>query len=1648
MKKSQNPRRAIFIMAAFVLLICGIILTGTALKRRTADAVASSAKRTQAASGNALAGKIATAERREREDDAITYASEDGSEKLKLVMDRIATRGADGRQDIITLNPPATPATLRKRLAEYDAPNGVFPIAFDENDSTNGQRIITSQIRVKIPREQAEALARGKGLRIAEYPDYAPEWVIFEAADPIDALEKIGAVRGDALVESADVLTGKKYALMAMPNDPLITDQWHLKRSGAALAGTDMNVEGAWGYPGTTGVLGRGVMIGVIDSGIQTDHPDFVGNIDTAIDYDFFSGDNNPYPPAGDSGEDHATAVGGVAAARGNNTLGGSGVAPEATVVGERLITGFEITDLQIANALAHRADVIQIKNNSWGDTTPFAKIDPLVKEALKNSCETGRGGKGTIFTFSAGNSGSSIEQDSANYAELTSSIYTITVGAVSSKHNRCFYSEPGANVVITAPSGNVPGHPLDDGGLGITTNDRTGVDGYNNQAGTAGNYADDFNGTSSSCPAVSGGIALMLEKNPNLGWRDVQEILIRTAVKFNPDEPGWLTNAAGLHFNNDYGAGLFDVTAAVNLAATWTNLDPQVSAKSTKTDLGVPIPNNSSTGATLLFSMPSSNITTEQVTVRLSVSHTARGELEMSLFSPSGTESKLAVLRDDIGDNYNDFTFSTVQNWGESSNGVWTLKIADRRNTANTKGGTISAAEITVFGAAAPPVNTPPTVVITSPQTGAIFSPNVGYSVNVDVTDFNIDGIKDSVTKVDLYENDTKVATLPNSPTGKYSFPRNPANGFYIYIAKSTDPEGLEGESLPIFLTVKNQTPVISSVTLNAANQAYDDLPLTVTAVSATDPENDPITLAYSWEFSTDEDNYTASGVTTATLPPNAANSGKLWRCRITATDGNTTSDPFLTGPVNLLDRPLSVGVRPGSPYSYQSGLVLKGDTLTVNRQAIIHEFSQGPGGGTSEWIEILTLKAGSLAGYTLADNSGNSLTFTAGPWASVPAGTLIVIYNGISTKDALLPADSTNLASGSVVVSSSDTTRFTGASKWPTLDNQGDALFLRNGVGVGVHQLSYGDSFAASPNVGRVGAAQAAYFAGQSDAGADFANEWLVTGSSTARTSSFTASVRPPSTDSIFPAAVFVNGRYVQDFNNVPGASQTLFPTGWTSYSVNLASTQTTNYDELTLLQNANGGGACFNFGSRIGMIAGSIAGGPIRYDPGYIALALDNTRGLTGLQISYDIIKISEQAKSMELNLEYTTGNPGNTGTQWTAVSGGAHNSGSTPKGTVTRLNNISLPVIFQDRESPIYLRWKYRTATNNQVSGFPDALAIDNLIISSDSSPNIYLTLALNPTTVSEIDGANASTGTVTISQAVSYDLTVNISSSDITEAAVPASIVIPAGQLSGTFPIRAVDDIFSDGVQTATITLAATGFLNVSQIITVTDNEPVLFGVTPGIPNNPGNSNFVDRLRTGRLYEAPEFFVAASTPLPAGLTIDSATGLISGTISPTAPLGSYTVIIEIRNVIGGFSSQSIVIVVSNTVFSSYSQWVDQFGTIDKSVTGNSDFDDLPNLVEYVLNSRPDLFEQPSPVISAKTAGAISITYTKSKNVTDVTLVAEWSPTMELGSWETTGILNEILVDGVNSQTIRSSVTIDPTKPARFMRLKAVGPPPPP
>ncbi len=446
-------------------------------------------------------------------------------------------------------------------------------------------------------------------------------------------------------------------------NDPLLAQEWHLKARAEEPAGA--NVRAAWPT-----VLGSGVVIGITDDGLERTHPDLLPNYSAALSFDFNNNDADPSPSAADA---HGTSVAGVAAARGGNAIGVSGAAPLATLAGLRL-TSAGTTDAQEAAAFNFQNQDIHISSNSWGPPDNGLNLTapgPLAQAAMEAAATTGRSGRGRIFVWAAGNGRDKIGGgDNCNYDGYANSRFVIAVGAVGDNAVFAPYSEPCAAMLVTSPSQGAPGTRA------ITTTDLPGANGY-----AAGDYNSVFNGTSAATPIVSGIVALMLQRNPNLTWRDVQHILVRSSVRINPNDPGW--SAGPFPHNENYGFGLVDAQAAVNMAGTWINVPAEGAVPPVAHTVNLTIPINASgivTPLTDVINIPAqfNNLLVEHVEVEFNATHTWRGDLDVTLTSPSGVQSHLATVHLDNNDNYTAWKFRSVRHWGETAAGNWTLRVAD----------------------------------------------------------------------------------------------------------------------------------------------------------------------------------------------------------------------------------------------------------------------------------------------------------------------------------------------------------------------------------------------------------------------------------------------------------------------------------------------------------------------------------------------------------------------------------------------------------------------------------------------------------------------------------------------------------------------------------------------------------------------------------------------------------------------------------------------------------------------------------------------------------------------------------------------------------------------------------------------------------
>ncbi len=324
------------------------------------------------------------------------------------------------------------------------------------------------------------------------------------------------------------------------PNDIYFIKQWHLNNTGqtGGTPNADVNAPEAWEV--TTG--DPNIVIAVIDTGVDTDHPDLINNI--VQGYDFYDDDSDPNPTGNDA---HGTACAGLAAARGNNGIGVTGVTWRCKIMPIRIsgASGF-VTDTDIAAAIrwpaANGADVL---SNSWGGTSSLI-IHSAITDVTRQG-GIGRDGKGCVVMAAAGNwdyGGPVIYP--AKYAEV------IAVGATDSDDVAWYYSASGPELDVVAPSGEF------DVKNAIWTTDIVGATGYNNRNTAIKDYTDKMNGTSAACPIAAGIAALILSVDPNLTSIEVQDILQTSAVDLG---------TAG--FDNYYGYGRVDAHSAVDLTLT-----------------------------------------------------------------------------------------------------------------------------------------------------------------------------------------------------------------------------------------------------------------------------------------------------------------------------------------------------------------------------------------------------------------------------------------------------------------------------------------------------------------------------------------------------------------------------------------------------------------------------------------------------------------------------------------------------------------------------------------------------------------------------------------------------------------------------------------------------------------------------------------------------------------------------------------------------------------------------------------------------------------------------------------------------------------------------------------------------------------------
>ena len=619
-------------------------------------------------------------------------------------------------------------------------------------------------------------------------------------------------------------------------SDPLYACQWHLANPG----GEDVNVDGVW----REGNRGEGVNIAIVDNGMDFAHEDLTDNVDSSRNHDY-SGRGDIHSAV----QHHGTHVAGILAAR-DNDLGVRGLAPGATIYGYNVLV--EFTDLNVADAMTRNGPLTAVSNNSWGpaDGPAFGMTSSLWEMAVDMGLREGYNGKGTFYAWAGGNG--HLEGDSSNLDEYANYHGVTAVCAVNRFDTRSDYSETGANLWVCAPSND--SRLAGDGIVTTENSDR---------------YREDFGGTSAATPVVSGVAALMRSANPDLTWRDLKLILAASARQNDPGNPGWEDGARKYgadsdgdryHFNHEYGFGVVDAGAAVEMAKAWDVIPSLEEVTAESGVLESPIPDAATyidtTTVTSDLTLDTKIGFTEFVEIRASFEHSSFRDLSIELVSPSGAVSKLVEEFDTL---YNSgvvrlngqIRMGSARDLGEDPNGVWQLRVTDRVPSSyggvNLDGVLVSWG-ITVYGHERTPG--PPTL---DSVTGGAGTLTVAWTApsqtaGLKVTAYDLRYIEsDAPDKVDA--NWTLIEDAWTEAGGgnlEYVISGLTRGSRYDVEVRAVSEDGEGPWSAPTSTLVPLNRPPVFDVNDNSTREVEENSPEGASVgmpVSATDADGDPLT-------------------------------------------------------------------------------------------------------------------------------------------------------------------------------------------------------------------------------------------------------------------------------------------------------------------------------------------------------------------------------------------------------------------------------------------------------------------------------------------------------------------------------------------------------------------------------------------------------------------------------------------------------------------------------------------------------------------------------------------------------------------------------------------------------------------------------------
>ena len=465
--------------------------------------------------------------------------------------------------------PAAAPVVASRSKASTRALGNVLErktISAYLDADTRLMRILYKQIvlrfRAGTPQKLRNAIIRDSGLRLLAENPLAPGQVTLSddaKLHPGEALVRLAAqlaTLDEVAFATPDFISQYRRSLPAAGGTPS-TKQWHLKLIGATQA---------WKH----GRGKRGVVVAVLDDGIDIEHPELRTNVlrhpdpDEARDLcgrDFYLADDDPdhfnprpkrfrTPFEEMAGNDiHGTCCAGVAVGRGPKAYG---LAPNCRLLPVKVFHADDLaSDSRVADAIRYAAQFADVISCSWGGAK-----SPDIEFALRDARAIGRKGRGAVVVCASGNE----ERKQVDYP--ASDPNAMAIGASTDGDELAWYSNSGPQLCVVAPSNG--------GARGIFTTDvSTPGRGFNTgkvaAGGADGLFTNDFGGTSSATPLVAGLCALILSLKPEMTPDDVRAILIASAKKIGPAS----AYKANGH-SNKFGHGRIDAAKAVALAKAW----------------------------------------------------------------------------------------------------------------------------------------------------------------------------------------------------------------------------------------------------------------------------------------------------------------------------------------------------------------------------------------------------------------------------------------------------------------------------------------------------------------------------------------------------------------------------------------------------------------------------------------------------------------------------------------------------------------------------------------------------------------------------------------------------------------------------------------------------------------------------------------------------------------------------------------------------------------------------------------------------------------------------------------------------------------------------------------------------------------------